>query len=164
MADDAKKATYLESNAYITIGDGRLEPGGRLLLDEDNTAHKFLKAQVESGNPDYAHLSLVEVDHKAEAKQAEEKAEMLEKAAELASEQRNEEARAASEQLQEQQEAQDKAREEGQPGATEGTAFPPQDEEAISLAKQSGAAQRATTDEDVVEESGGKSGRRSKRS
>jgi hypothetical protein len=162
---ETKKAAFLQASAYTSVSNGTatattLAPGERIPYDEDNAQHKYLRQQVEAGNPDVEHLSFVEVDLKAEADQAEEQKEMLAKAEKIAAEQRNEQAQAAQEQLDKQQDAEAERLESGAPSAIEGTDFPPQDEEAQRLAEQSGPGQRATTQEDVVEEQGSKSGRR----
>jgi transcriptional regulator with GAF, ATPase, and Fis domain len=164
MADEKPKTTYIVTSRHVIIGhtgapSETLAPGGRVVFDEEAGSHKFLRAQIEAGNPDYAHLSIVEVDREAEAKQSEEREKLLAKAEEIAAEQRQEEARA----LQERQEALRAEPLEGQSSAISETAFPPQDVEAQSLAEQSGAGQRATTQADVVEEDSSKSARRSSR-
>jgi hypothetical protein len=161
---DSKKQQYIQTSEYTLIGEtgspsADLAPGGRVAVNEDAESHKYLVAQIEAGNPAYSHLSLIEVDFADEEKRAEEEAEMAEKARQIAAEARNEEDQAVLEQ----QEKLAGAREEQAEAqsATAGTDFPPQDEESIRLAKESGAGQRATTDADVVEETGPKQGRRS---
>lgn len=158
---EKKKVQYIQTSEHSMIGGSdALAPGDRVLLDEDNDSHKHLVKLIEAQDPSVSHLQLIEVDPSAEAKAEEEKAEMLAKAAEIAAEARAEQARELTERLEENEELQAKAQEEGQPTATSGTDFPPQDEEAISLAKQSGAGQRASTQEDVADEDQPKQGRR----
>lgn len=161
MAETKNKVTYITTNVHSMVaGSDALAPGERILLDEENDSHKHLKRLIEAQDPSVEHLSLLEVDPSAEKDAEEERQEMLKKAGELAAEQRNEEAREASERLEQQQEAG-----EGQPPHSDPTDFPPQDEEAQRLAEQSGAGQRASTQEDVVDEDKqSKSGRRSSRS
>lgn len=168
MADEKKKITYIQTSEHAIVGQtggpaAVLAPGERVEYNEDAASHKALRAGIEGGDPRYEHLSIVEVDLRQEAKQAEEEKEMLAKAEKIAAEARNEAAQEAQEQLERQQDAEAQRLEDGAPAATEGTDFPAQDVEAQSLAEQSGAGQRATTQDDVVEEtgSGGRSGRRS---
>lgn len=160
MSEESKKVTYIETSEHAMVGGSApLEPGGRVLVDDENESHKHLKRLIEAEDPSVEHLSLVEVDPKAEKDAAKEKEEMLEEAAKIAAEVRNEEARKASEAIEEQLEAS-----EGQQPHQDEPVLPPQDEESVRIAKKSGAGQRASTQEDVVEEQGSKSGRRSARS
>lgn len=143
------KVQYIQSSEHAIIGRSgspadTVEPGGRVLLDEDVESHKFLKAQIEAGAEGYEHLSLVEVDPKAEKAQKEEFDKQQEKAAKIA-------AKARDEQLQEESEGQDG--DEGSVEQVDDVNLPPQDEEAVELAKQSGD----------TEEHSPKSGRRSTR-
>jgi len=159
MAEEKKKIRYITTSEHAMIGHSGsptdvLAPGERTLLDEEAASHKYLLAQIEAGNPEYAHLSVVEISHEEEAKAEEERKELLAKAEKIAAEQRQEEAQKAIEKSEQPEPL------EGQPAVTEGTDFPPQDREAQRLREESGAGQRASTQEDVVEESG-KSGRRS---
>src|SRR4051794_5554241 len=163
---ETKKTTYIISSAYALIGrtgspTDSVGPNERVEFDESADSHKYLKERIEAGDPTYSHLSILEVDLKAEAGQEEEKQDMLAKAAEIAAEERNKEAQEASERLDKQAELRDQAQEEGQPPVNEGTDYPPQDVEAQKLAEQSGAGQRASTQEDVVEESKGTGRKRS---
>lgn len=155
------KVLYIQSSEHAIIGRSgspaeTVEPGGRVLLDEDVESHKFLKAQIEAGAEGYEHLSLVEVDPKAEKAQKEEFDKQQEKAAKIA-------AKARDEQLQ--ADAGEAADEDNESSVSqvEDATLPPQDQEAVELAKQSGAGQRASTQEDTVEEHSAKSGRRSTR-
>jgi transcriptional regulator with GAF, ATPase, and Fis domain len=162
MADEKKTQQYIVASEHTVVGrtggpSDTLAPGERVLVDPEAASHKFLVAQLEAGDPAYSHLSLVDVSYEDEAKQNQEREEQLAKAAKIAAEAREEELK------QEQEDLQNQRYEDGAPSATEGTDFPPVDEEAISLAKQSGAASRASTQEDAVEESP-KRGRRSGRS
>jgi transcriptional regulator with GAF, ATPase, and Fis domain len=169
MADE-NKVLYIQTTQHALVSESAgnsatLGPNDKVLYNEDADSHKQIRKLIEAGDPSVEHLSLVEIDPKAEKERQEEEKEMLEKAAKIAAEARNEQAQAAQEQLDKQQEAEEQRLEDGAPSAIEGTDFPPQDEEAQRLAEQSGPGQRASTQEDVVEEeSGSKSGRRSKRS
>jgi transcriptional regulator with GAF, ATPase, and Fis domain len=168
MADEKKTQQYIVASEHTVVGrtggpSDTLAPGERVLVDPEAASHKFLVAQLEAGDPAYSHLSLVDVSYEDEAKQNQEREEQLAKAAKIAAEAREEELKQAQEAQQEQEDLQNQRYEDGAPSATEGTDFPPVDEEAISLAKQSGAASRASTQEDAVEESP-KRGRRSGRS
>jgi cell pole-organizing protein PopZ len=158
------KITYIQSSEHAIVGESggqavTLAPGGRVLFNEDAASHKYLRQQIEAEDPSVAHLSIVEVSPKQERAAEEERQKMLEKASEIAAEVRNEQAREASEQLEERLEAA-----EDQQPHSDPTDFPPQDEEAQLLAKQSGAGQRATTQADVAEEDQPKSGRRTRKS
>jgi hypothetical protein len=156
----ADKVKYIQTNEHSMLpgAEKPLAPGDRVLIDEENESHKHLVRLIEAEDPSVEHLSLLEVDPGQEKKAAEEQQKMLAKAEELAAEQRNKEAQEASEQLEEQLNVA-----EGQSPHSDPTDFPPQDEEAQRLAEQSGPGQRASTQEDVVEEHGAKSGRRSTR-
>lgn len=149
---------FIQSSAHTIVGESGstaavLEPGGRVPLNEDAASHKYLAARIEAGDPDYAHLSVVEVDLEDERNQQEEQQQMLEQAAEIAAEARNE-------QLRELEERQDTSTEgvEGIEGETppipqvSEAHIPPQDKESVRLAGKSGAGQRATTQEDVADE------------
>jgi hypothetical protein len=154
---EENKVTYIETSEHAMVaGSAPLEPGGRVLVDEDDAGHKGLVKLIKAQDPSVEHLSLIEVDPSAEKEAAEEQQEMLEKAEKIAAEARNEEARKASEQIEEQQEVQ-----EDQERHADKEVFPPQDEESIRLAKKSGAGQRASTQADVADEDQPKSGRRS---
>jgi hypothetical protein len=151
MADEKKKARYITTSQHAMVGHTGapteiLAPGERVPFDEEADSHKFLLAQIESGNPAYSHLSVVEVSHEDEEKQKKELEEKLEEAEKIAAEQRQEEARKAGE------ESGPAEPLEGQPAVNEGTAYPPKDVEAQKLAEQSGAGQRASTQADVVED------------
>lgn len=164
MAD--KKIPYIQTTEHAIVSEAagtsaRLEPGERVLFNEESDSHKHIRKLIEAEDPSVAHLSLVEVDPKAEAKAGEERAEMLVKAEEIAAEQRAEETQALLDQQEETDKLRVQAQEEGQPAQTEGTDFPPQDEEAMKIAEQSGAGQRASTQEDVADEDQPRSGRRS---
>jgi hypothetical protein len=169
MTDKTKKTRFITTTQHAMIGrhgapTDVLAPGKRTEFDEENDSHKYLLAQIEAGNPAYEHLSVVEVDVKAEGDQKKQLEEQLAEADKIAAKQRNEEAQAAQEQLEKQQAAEEQRLEDGAPSSIEATDFPPGDVEAQKLAEQSGAGQRASTQEDVVEESsGGRSGRRSSR-
>jgi hypothetical protein len=154
---ESNKVGFIQASAYTSVSNGTatattLAPGERIAFNEDDPQHKYLRQQAEAGNPDFAHLSYVEVNLKDEADQNEEQQQMLEKAQEIAAKQRLEQAQDAQKQLEDQQAAEAQRLEDGAPSAIEGTDFPPQDEEAQRLAEQSGAGQRATTQEDVVDE------------
>jgi hypothetical protein len=150
-------AKYIQSSEHAIIGSSgspaeTVAPGERVLLNEEVASHKLLVTQIEAGDPSVSHLSIVEVDADAERKQQEEQQEQLAKAEEIA-------AKARDEQLQADLEAQEgtgdtKGIKGEQPPVpqVEGVDLPPQDEEAVEIAKQSGAGQRASTQEDVVEE------------
>jgi arginine/lysine/ornithine decarboxylase len=167
-----KKTTYITSSIHTMLPSDTatshvVAPGERVVLDEENASHKFLRNRIESGDPDYEHLTISEVSRKDEAKADEERQEQLEKAEKIAAEVRQEQAQEALDRQQEIDEAREQAEEEGNLPQAQQTEFPPQDEEAQRLARESGPGQRASTQEDVVEEttgSGGKSGRRSSRS
>lgn len=156
MADKKTKPLALQTSIHTMVGNSGspsdvLAPGDRVYLT-DSDSHTYLREQVEAGNPAYEHLSLIEVDHEADARNEEEKQELLEQAAEIAAKQR---AEAAQEEVDRQDElaaSRARAEEEGQPAVGQDADFPPQDLEAQRLAAQSGAAQRATTDADVAEE------------
>lgn len=158
MAD--KKATFFVSSEYAMIAGSTnpTVPGERVPFDENNDSHKYLRERIEAGDPDYEHLSVVEVDLKAEADQQEERDKQAEKARKAAAE--------ANKQIAEEQAAASGPGEplEDQPSATEGTDLPPQDEEAVRLGEESGAGQRASTDADVVEDESAKPRSRSGRS
>lgn len=158
------KSKFIQTDQHAIIGElgapgGALEPGDKVPFNEDSESHKEIERRIDAGDPAYAHLSIVEIDAKAEQKQQEELDEQLEKAEKIAAEQRNEEAQKATEALEKAQEAQ----EDGPPipQIADQEAIPPQDKEAQKLAKQSGAGQRATTQEDVVDEGKSRRGRRS---
>jgi hypothetical protein len=154
---DENKVTYIETSEHAMVaGSAPLEPGGRLLVDEDNESHKGLLKLIKAQDPSVEHLSVVEVDPGAEKDAREEYEEQIAKAEKIAAEARDEEARKASEQIEEQQEVQ-----EDQERHADKEVFPPQDEESIRLAKKSGAGQRASTQADVADEDQPKSGRRS---
>jgi hypothetical protein len=164
---ESKKVGFLQAKGHSHLSNGTatatpLAPGEQVLFNEEDPQHKYERQRAESGD-EGALFEYVEVDLKAKADQDKEQQEMLVKAEEIAAEQRNEQAQQAQEQLEKQQDAEAQRLEDGAPSAIEGTDFPPQDEESQKLAEQSGAGQRATTQEDVVEEQGSKSGRRSSR-
>ena len=155
---EKKKATakYIVTSQHAIVGEtgapsATLAPGDRVPFNPDSDSHKYLERQIESGDPAYAHLSVVEIDHDAEAKAEEEKAEMLAKAEKIAAKQREQDAQAALERQEEITEASEKAAEEGSAGRPD-TDFPPQDEEAQALA--------AADDEDKESKSGSRSTRR----
>jgi hypothetical protein len=154
---EKNKVTYIETSEHAMVaGSAPLEPGGRVLVDDENAGHKHLKKLIEAQDPSVEHLSLVEVDPGAEKKAAEEREEMLAEAEKIAAEVRNEEARKASDQIEERLEAGAEAERH-----SDKEVFPPQDEASIALAKKSGAGQRASTQADVADEDQPKSGRRS---
>lgn len=162
------KITYIQTSEHAIVGESggqaqRLEPGERVLFNEEADSHKYLRKLIEAGDESVAHLSIVEVSPKEEAKAKEELQEQLAKAEKIAAKARAEEL----EGLQAQQDRQQEATGDVQPHS-DPTDFPPVDEEAIRLAKESGAGQRASTQEDVAdedkEERSPKSGRRSSRS
>jgi hypothetical protein len=162
-----KKAPFLQAKGYTSVSNGTatattLAPGERIAFDEDSKQHVFERRLAEAGDPNSS-FDFIEVDLKAEAAQEEEKAELLERGREIAAEQRQEELNAISEQQDEQARLRAEAQEQGQPAVNAGTDYPPQDVEAQRLAEQGGSGQRASTQADVVEESGSKSGRRSSR-
>jgi hypothetical protein len=158
MADT--KVTYITTSEHGQIGDsGPLEPGGRVLFDEENATHKYVRKLIEAEDASVAHLSVVEVTPKDEAKNAEQAKEMAVKAQELAAEARNEQAREAQEELDKRLDV----AEEQKPHSGQ-TVFPPQDEEAINISEQAGPGQRASTQEDVVEEEKATGRKRSSRS
>jgi nucleotide-binding universal stress UspA family protein len=164
----ADKVKFLQANDHVLVGNmgsesTQLAPGQRVRLNEENDAHKGILQEIEEGTNTV--LEVIEVDLKAEGKATEEREEMLEKADKIAAEQRAEEARSALEQQEKVDELRQQAEEEGQPAPGQQSDFPPQDVEAQKLARESGAGQRASTQEDVVEESsgGGRQGRRSSR-
>jgi hypothetical protein len=164
---ETKKVGFLQAKGHSQLSNGTatavgLAPGERVLFNEDDPQHKY-ERQLAEGGDSKALFEFVEVDLKAEAAQNDEQQEMLAKAEELAATQRLEQAQNAQKQLEDQQDAEEQRLEDGAPSSIEGTDFPPQDEEAQKLAEQSGAGQRASTQEDVVEEHGSKSGRRSAR-
>lgn len=162
----ADKIKYIVANEHTIVGESgtqatTLAPGERVLLNEDADSHKHLAKLIEAEDPSVSHLSLVEVDPSQEKKAAEEREEMLEKANKIAAEARAEEARKVQDQLDKQLDV----AEQQSPHADE-TDFPPQDVEAQRLAKESGAGQRASTQEDVQDEDkqeSKSSGRRSSR-
>jgi hypothetical protein len=165
---DSKKTTFLTSSVHAVVGRAGapsdvLAPGERVPFDAENDTHKYLREQIEAGNPDYEHLSIQEVSLKDEAKQQEELQEQLAKGAKIAAEQRQEEAQAAIDRQEHTDELRAQAEEEGQPPVGQQADFPPQDVRAQDLAAQSGAGQRATTQDDVADEDQPKSGRRSGR-
>jgi hypothetical protein len=168
MAEEKNKLLYIQSSEHTIVGRSgqpadTLAPGGRTLFDENAASHKFLQQVIEAGDPDYAHLSLVEVDQKAEQAQQEELQEKLAEAEQIAAAARDEQLQAA---LEHQEGTGDTKGIKGdQPPVpqVEGVNLPPQDEEAVSIAQQSGAGQRASTQADVAEEDQPKSGRRSSR-
>jgi hypothetical protein len=145
---EKNKVTYIETSEHAMVaGSAPLEPGGRVLVDDENAGHKHLKKLIEAQDPSVEHLSLVEVDPGAEKEAAAEKEEMLAKAEKIAAEARNEEARKASEQLEERVKTVEDATRHSDPEV-----FPPQDKESIRLAKKSGPAQRASTQEDAADD------------
>lgn len=163
-----KKVTYIQSDAHAMVGrtggpTDILSPGERVLFEEDLDSHAEISRAIEAGDPAYAHLKMVDVDLSAEQAAEEERTEMLAKASEIAAEERNKEMREVSERIERQSQADAEAAESGVTTATSETDFPPQDQEAISISEQAGAGQRASTQEDVVEDSTPKSGRRSSR-
>jgi TolA-binding protein len=165
---DSKKATFITSSAHALVGRAGapsdvLAPGERTPFDPENATHKYLREQIEAGNPDYAHLSVLEVSLKDEAKQQEELQEKLAEGEKIAAQQRQEQAQAAIDRQQETDELRAQAEEEGQPPVGLMADFPPQDVRAQDLAAQSGAGQRASTQADVADEDQPKSGRRSGR-
>lgn len=146
------KITYIQTSEHAIIGESggqaaRLEPGQRVLFNEDAESHKHIKRLIEADDPSVAHLSLVEVSPKEEAKAKEEMQKQLAKAEKIAAKAREDEL----EQLQEQQDRQQEATGDVQPHS-DPTDLPPQDEESIRLAEESGAGQRASTQEDVADE------------
>lgn len=162
----AKKNTQLaiQTTIHTMVGNTGspsdvLAPGERVYLT-DSDSHKFLREQVEAGNPDYEHLSLVEVDHEADARNEEEKQELLAKGEKIAAKVRADQAQEEADRQDELAASRERAEEEGQPAVGQETDFPPQDEEAIRLAAESGAGQRASTDADVVDEDKKSSSRR----
>lgn len=169
MTEKNKKATFITSTVHALIGrtageSDSVAPGERVAFDENAESHQYLRSRIEEGDPDYAHLSIQEVDLKAEQDQEQERAEMLEKAEEIAAEARQEETQANVERLERADELRQQAEEEGQPPVGQGADFPPQDREAQRIAKESGAGQRASTQDDVADEDQPKQGRRSSRS
>jgi hypothetical protein len=160
-----KKTAFLQAKGYSHLSNGTatatsLAPGERVLFDEANPQHKAERAMAESGDPN-ALFQLVEADLKAEADQEQEREEMLAEGAKIAAEQRQEAQQAEIDRQERQAELRAQAEEEGQPPVGQGADFPPQDKEAQRLAAESGAGQRATTQDDVAEEDQPKSGRRS---
>jgi peptidoglycan hydrolase CwlO-like protein len=165
---DSKKAKFITSSIHAVIGRAGapadvVAPGERVPLDPENDTHKYLVEQIEAGNSDYEHLSVLEVSLKDEAKQQEELQEKLAEGEKIAAQQRQEEAQAAIERQEETDELRARAEEEGQPPVGQQADFPPQDVRAQDLARQSGAGQRASTQDDVADEDQPKSGRRSGR-
>lgn len=164
MAD--KKLKFFVTSEHTMIGSAGapsavLSPGERVQIDENSDSHKFLLEQIEAGNEQYSHLTVQEVNLKDEAKADEERQKMLAKAEKIAAKVRDDEAQALADQEAETNALREQAEEEGQTTQAQATDFPPSDQRAQSLAEQSGPAQRATTQADVVEEQGAKSGRRS---
>lgn len=163
MADKKNKPLAIQSSVHTMIGNSGspsdvIAPGDRVMLT-DSDSHKYLREQIEAGNPDYEHLSLVEVDHEADAAAEEEKQELLAKAEKIAAEVRSEQAQGEADRQSALAESRDRAEEEGQPAVGQEADFPPQDLEAQRLAAESGAGQRASTDADVADEDKKKSSR-----
>jgi hypothetical protein len=137
-------AKYIQANAHTIVGNtgspsATLAPGEQVPLT-DSVSHKYLAEQIKEGNPDYAHLSIVEVSQDDLKAAEEEKRQQLEQAEKIAAEV-PQEGTGDTEGL------------EGEPSVTSTqTNYPPQDREAQRLADESGAGQRATTQEDVAEE------------
>jgi hypothetical protein len=161
-----KKSTFIVSSVHAMIGNiggpsDVVTPGQRVPFNENSDSHKYLREQIEAGNPDYDHLSIEEVSLKDEKAADEEKQEMLAKAEEIAAKQRDEELQEAADTQAEVDAQRAQAEEDGQTTQAQATDFPPSDQEAQRLAVQSGAAQRATTQADVADEDQPKSGRRS---
>jgi hypothetical protein len=157
----ANKIKYITTSQHSLVGDsGPLAPGDRVLVDDENNTHKHLVKLIEAEDPSVEHLSLVEVNPGDEKKSQEEAKEMQAKAEKIAAEAREEEARAAQEELEKQLNVAEQQSPHSDP-----TDFPPQDVEAQKLAEQSGAGQRATTQEDVADEDkeSKSSGRRSRK-
>lgn len=130
------KVTYITTSEHAMVSEGanssaRLEPGERVLFNEESDAHKHIRKLIEAEDESVAHLSLVEVSPKDESKAEEQKRDMLAKANELAAKQREETAREAVEQHEKNLAAQ-----EGQTPHADPTDFPPQDEAAIVLAEE----------------------------
>jgi hypothetical protein len=147
---DKKKATFIVSSTYAIIGNSGspsdlVGPNERVQFNEDSDSHKYLRSQIEAGDPAYEHLSIEEVDLGDEAKHEEERKEQLAKAEKIAAKVREDEAKEALEAQENQDEQQAQAREEGQAGATEGTNFPPQDLEAVAIAEQQAEAQESSS-------------------
>jgi len=144
----ANKIKYITTSQHSMVGDSApLAPGDRVLVDEDNDTHKHLLKLIDAEDPSVEHLSLTEVDPGQDKKAREEFAEQQAKAEKIAAEAREEEARAAQEELEKQL-----GTAEQQTPHSDPTDFPPQDVEAQKLAEQSGAGQRASTQEDVADE------------
>jgi hypothetical protein len=148
---------FIQTNTHSMVASSATEsatlaPGERIPFNEELEAHKALAQQIEAEDDSVAHLSIVDVDLKAEKDQQAELEEKLAEAEEIAAEARNEQMR----------ENQPEGVEDtdGIEGDTppvpqlEGVDLPPQDEEAVRLAQESGAGQRASTQDDVVEEEG----------
>lgn len=162
---------FIQSSTHAVVGEtggtsAILEPGGRVPINEEAASHKFLVKQIEAGDPVYSHLSIVEVDLEQEAAQQQELQEKLEEANQIAAE-------ARQEQLREQQEQQNQRTGDASelesetppvPQIASDAHIPPQDEEAVRLAKESGAGQRATTQDDVADDDKPSTSRRGKRS
>lgn len=157
------KSKFIQTSEHAMIGRAAnaaeiLAPGERVLVDEESTAHKFLVERIEANDPDYEHLSVVEVDLKAEGEQQKELDEKIAEGKKIAAEARDEQLRALEDRQQELSDEDTPAIQQ-----LEDADPPPQDKEAQRLAKESGAGQRATTQEDVVDEdkeSASKRGRR----
>lgn len=148
----ADKITYIQTSEHAIIGESGaqaavLAPGEEVLFNEEADSHKYIKWAIEARDKSVAHLSLVEKDPDEVAAAEAEQEEMLEKAEKIASEARAEEARAAQDRLADQLDV----AEEQQPHP-DPTDFPKDDVEAQRLAKKSGGGQRASTQEDVVED------------
>jgi len=158
----ANKIKYITTSQHSMVaGSAPLAPGERVLVDEENDTHKHILKLIEAEDPSVEHLSLVEVNPGDEKKSQEEAKEMQVKAEKLAAEAREEEARAAQEELEKQLDVAEQQKPHSDP-----TDFPPQDVEAQKLAEQSGAGQRASTQEDVADEDkqeSKSSGRRSRK-
>jgi hypothetical protein len=151
---ESKKATFIVSSEHALISRSagesiQVAPGERVPFDEEADSHKYLRTQIEAGDPAYAYLSIQEVDLKAEQSAEEEREEQLEQAEKIAAEQREEEARAFLD-----QEGEESDQVEGDtppvPQLAEAQ-LAPQDKESVRLAKKSGAGQRASTQDDVAE-------------
>jgi hypothetical protein len=163
VADD--KITYIETNEHAMVaGSAPLAPGGRILFDEENAAHKQLQKLIKAEDESVSHLSIVEVSPKDEKKAAEELQEKLEEGDKIAAAARDEQLQAEIERLEGTGDDKGLEGETRVPQVQDATP-PPQDVESQRLAEQSGPGQRATTQEDVVEENPSpKQGRRSARS
>lgn len=145
---------FIQTSEHVIIGQSgaaaaTLAPGERVAFNEEAESHKEIARGIESGDADYEHLSIVDIDVKDEKKQEEEQAKMLEKAEKIAAKQRDEELQEATDQEDARSEAQEDAPQVPQLADADP---PPQDVEAQRLAKESGAGQRASTQEDVAKE------------